>query len=131
MLFFLVRLVFFTYQLKSGMSSATAFGLLQSLPSIRGSKTKIDCWFNVQKQPVLDSRHALLAKKPHLDTRFWSHQNDRKSSGCGSGSSADSKKKGSCRLAFLMRCSLLLHHHHFHQLNGLVLSQSLWINVEG
>ena len=33
-------------------------------------------------------------KIPHFDTRFKSHEDGRKSSGCGSGSSVDSKRKG-------------------------------------
>ena len=38
-----------------------------------------------------DSANVPLTKKPHFDTRFESHQEGQKSSGCGSGNSADSK----------------------------------------
>ena len=45
------------------------------------AKPKAELRYNIQKQNVLKSIIASLAKKPHLDTRTESLQGDRKSAG--------------------------------------------------
>ena len=74
-------------------------GLSQSSASVRGvrARPKAGFMFNVQKQPVLVSDGASLAKKLHLDTKTESHQGGRKSARSVSTSSIYPKKKGSHR----------------------------------
>ena len=58
---------------------------------------------------------TLLAKKSHFEITLDSHQDDRKSPGCGSDVQQILRRKERIRVAFLICCSLLLHHHHLHQ----------------
>ena len=74
---------------------------------MRGGKEKN--WFlvNVQKRPVPHSSSTTSARNHHFDTEFESHQDGRKSFGCRSGSSADSKKKGVHGVSFhdVLQCN--------------------------
>ena len=85
------------------------------------AKPKAGFWFNVQKQPVLESGGASLAKKPHLVNKPDIHQGGRKSAGGVSTSTTDSRKKGSYGgLHSLCVTVFQFHHHHNHLLCGLV-----------
>ena len=72
-------------------------GLSQSFPPKGGSKARPGTGFHfiLQKKPVLESRGAFLAKRPHLESRIETHPGGKKSAGDSvPASSADARKKG-------------------------------------
>ena len=50
--------------------------------------------------PALDSSSKPV-KRSHFDTPSECHQDDRTSSGCGSGSLSDFRKKGGCGAGYV------------------------------
>ena len=80
---------------QADQQSTLGLSKCSALMRVVSTKPKSSFQFNVQKQPMPDSRGASLAKKPHLDTNPDSHQGSRKSPGEVSTSSTNSRKKGS------------------------------------
>ena len=75
-LFLLGRLAFIVIWSLAQGHQQSSLALFQMSTSMRGAraKPKAGFWFNVQKQFVLESSGASLAKKPHLNIGIESHQ---------------------------------------------------------
>ena len=115
-------------------------GLSQSFPPKRGGKARPQTGFHftVQKRPmsgsVPETIGASLPKRPHLESGNEGHPNGKKSAGGSiSPNSAETRRKGTLGLAFLMcqNPQLLQPPHHLHlQLFTLVCFSNFLINGE-
>ena len=92
------------------------------------AKPKLVLQFNVENGPALDSDNTPLANNPHFGTRFENHQDSRKYLVKDLVAEQILRRKEVMRMAFLMCCNLLFHHHHLHLLGRLVLFHNFQIH---